>query len=120
MSAAELKGLVPMASVSDIKRSISFYESLGFEVDNTFEHDGELKWAYLKKGGADLMLTHAGGPLALQKQPVIFYLYVGDVVSYRDQLLGKGIAASQLEYPFYAQKGEFWVEDPDGYKLLIG
>ena len=45
MSDAHLTGLVPMAFVADVQRSIDFYKLLGFEVKNTFEHGGELKWA---------------------------------------------------------------------------
>lgn len=34
-----LKGLVPMARVQDVPRSIAFYEQLGFKVENTVEDD---------------------------------------------------------------------------------
>jgi catechol 2,3-dioxygenase-like lactoylglutathione lyase family enzyme len=118
-STAKMLGLVPIAKVADMKRSIEFYSELGFEVVNTFEPEGQLKWAHLRSGGADLMLSLAAEPVNAAAQGVLFYLYVPGVAAFREQLAARGIRVGELQYFFFAKDGEFRIEDPDGYVLLI-
>jgi len=37
----------------------------------------------------------------------------------REELLAQGLAASEITYPPYLPEGEFRLEDPDGYTLMI-
>ena len=111
-----LRGLVPMARVRDVQRSIDFYEQLGFQVGNTVSDDGSLNWAYLRRNGAHLMVTLGGeGP-----GPIQLYLYVDDVRAYHEELAAKGIAVGPIEERFYMPQGEFELTDPDGHCLLVG
>ncbi|MGH9555950.1 MAG: VOC family protein [Terriglobales bacterium] len=114
-----LGGLVPMAHVADVARSVAFYQKLGFEVGNTLEQDGRLQWAWLKSGKADFMLTRSPRPINPQAQDVLFYLYAPDVAAYREQLAARGVEVGEMRYPFYSPRGEFRVQDPDGYALMI-
>ena len=113
-------GLVPIAKVADMKRSIEFYGELGFEVVNTFEPEGQLKWAHLRSGGADLMLSLATEPVNASAQGVLFYMYVPGVAAFREQLAARGLKVGELQYFFFAKDGEFRIVDPDGYVLLVG
>jgi catechol 2,3-dioxygenase-like lactoylglutathione lyase family enzyme len=113
-----LRGLVPMARVADVQRSIEFYEQLGFEVQNTVEDDGVLNWAYLARNGAHLMVTLGHGLPA--SGPIQLYLYVDDVRAYHDELAAKGIDVGPVEERFYMPNGEFELADPDGHCLLVG
>jgi hypothetical protein len=54
------------------------------------------------------------------QQAVLFYLYTDDLIALREVLLASGVAVSEISYPFYMEKGEIRLEDPDGYVLLIG
>ncbi|WP_041855502.1 VOC family protein [Candidatus Korobacter versatilis] len=118
--AAHPTSLVPMAHVADVQRTIEFYKLLEFELHNKLEYGGELKWAYLARGMAQIMFAKSSGPIDSEQQAVLFYLYASKVVPYREQLMAKGIKVSELEYPPYATEGEFRVFDPDGYVLLVG
>ena len=110
-----------MAHVADVQRSADFYELLGFKVASTFKNDaGVLCWADLTSGDARLMLTRASEPVIAAQQAVLFYLYADDLIGLREHLLGKGVGVSAITYPFYMEKGEIRVTDPDGYVLLIG
>ena len=113
-----LASLVPVAHVTDVRKSTEFYQLLGFAVKNTFEQEGQLQWAWLQNGGADLMLARSGRPLNPGAQDVLFYMYAPDVKAYRTQLEAKGVKVGPLTYPFYSPRGEFRIDDLDGYTLL--
>jgi catechol 2,3-dioxygenase-like lactoylglutathione lyase family enzyme len=116
-------GLVPFAHVASVKRSIGFYEMLGLDVRHSLasgEDGGDPCWAFLKCGDAELMVALATAPVVPSEQAVLFYLYTDDVVVLRDKLHAEGVAVSGIAHPGHMPGGEFRVEDPDGYTLLIG
>jgi predicted enzyme related to lactoylglutathione lyase len=116
-----VRSVVPMAFVASVRRSIDFYERLGFIVENTFTAPGatELNWAALESGGAQLMLARATEPVIAAQQSVMFYVYCDNVDAMKTSLTARGIATGAVKYPFYAPKGEFRVSDPDGYVLMV-
>ena len=63
--------------------------------------------------------ARASDPVDPKSQAILFYVYVPDVADYRSRLLEAGIVASPIQFPFYAPRGEFRVEDPDGYVLMV-
>lgn len=113
--------LVPMAFVANVPRSTAFYGALGFVVKNTFTPPGagEPSWAFLESAGARFMVARATEPVMASQQAVLFYVYCDDVVVMRAQLQEAGLSAGPIEHPFYAPRGEFRIEDPDGYVLMV-
>ena len=120
MALLPLRGLVPMAHVLDVPRSIEFYHQLGFTTRSQLEHGGSLVWAWMESGKAHLMLTRSSGAINSGEQAVLFYLYTTDVAGYQAELIERGIAVSSITYPPYMPEGEIRIEDPDGYVLLVG
>jgi hypothetical protein len=118
---ARIRSLVPMAHVASVSDSVAFYRKLGFEVGNTFVPKGhtEPTWAWLKSDRANLMLALAGEPVVAAQQAVLFYLYCDDVAGTRAALQQAGVDVGPIEYPFYAPRGEFRVQDLDRYVLMI-
>ena len=118
---AEIRALVPMVQVADVVRSITFYERLGFHVENTHTPPGDSapSWAWLGGGAAQFMLVGAESPLDPERQGVLFYLYYPDVSEAKRELEAAGIESGPIEFPFYAPQGEFRVIDPDGYCLMV-
>jgi catechol 2,3-dioxygenase-like lactoylglutathione lyase family enzyme len=116
-----LNSLVPMMHVRNVRRSVEFYEKLGFRVGNTHTPEGGVEpvWAWLESGGAHLMLAQAGEPVDAEKPAVLFYVYSADVDAFRSMLLKAGVEAGSIHHPFYAPGGEFRVTDPDGYILMV-
>jgi uncharacterized glyoxalase superfamily protein PhnB len=110
-----------MAHVADVPRSMAFYATLGFAVGNTHTPAGgdAPVWAWLRSGGAHLMLAQANGPVDAHAQAVLFYVYCDDVAAFRERLVESGVTAGPIEYRFYAPRGEFRVIDPDGYVVMI-
>jgi catechol 2,3-dioxygenase-like lactoylglutathione lyase family enzyme len=118
---AKVTGLIPMAFVADVQRSIDFYKLLGMEVRGQLKSSGgDLRWAHVRCEQADLMLARATEPVAPSQQAVLFYLYSPNLAALREHLIAAGIHVSAITYPDYMPKGEVRVEDPDGYVLLIG
>jgi catechol 2,3-dioxygenase-like lactoylglutathione lyase family enzyme len=115
-----------MIHVADVEASAAFYRHLGFEVGNQVPKTGRPQWAWLYapgapdwKRGPNLMVARTGRPLQPDAQDVLFYLYATDLVSLRENLLRDGLAAGEIAYPEYLPKGEFRLQDPDGYCLMI-
>jgi catechol 2,3-dioxygenase-like lactoylglutathione lyase family enzyme len=118
---AKVTGLIPMASVADVQRSIDFYKLLGLEVRGQLKaSSGDLQWAHIACERADLMFARATEPVVPSRQAVLFYLYSSNLVLLREQLVSAGVRVSPITYPEYMPKGEVCIEDPDGYTLLIG
>ena len=120
MASLTLRGLVPMAHVEDVARSIDFYHQLGFETRGALKHEEQLVWAWVDNWKAHLMLTRGGKPGRPDALGVLFYLYSSDVVAYRQALQARGIKVAEISYPVYMPEGEFRIDDPDGYCLLVG
>jgi hypothetical protein len=116
-----VRGLVPLAHVKSVPASIDFYRHLGFEIRNTHVPDGgsEPVWAWLASGDAHLMVSAADAPIDREQQAVLFYAYCDDVGLMRDQLIAEGVGAGPVRYPFYSPRGEFRLEDPDGYVVIV-
>lgn len=123
-SVAPLTALVPMIHVASVEKSAEFYRLLGFEIGNSVPPSGPMHWAWLYspkaenwKRGPNLMLTR--DLCAPKEQSVLFYLYANDLVGLRNELLARGVKVGEIRYPDYLPKGEFSVEDPDGYCLML-
>jgi len=119
MSAERVRDLIPFVHVSDVARSIAFYELLGFEPKDTHERDGRLDWAALESRGAQLMLAHATAPIERDKQAVLFYLYADDLAALRDQLLAAGITVGEIRDGSPGPARELGLADPDGWCLMV-
>jgi hypothetical protein len=118
---AQVTGLIAMAHVANVQRSVGFYKLLGMEVRGSLKAStGDLRWAHIACGSAHLMLARASGPITASDQAVLFYLYSPNLIALRDHLITAGVTVSPITYPEYMPKGEVRLEDPDGYVLLIG
>lgn len=112
-----VSGLVPFVHVSDVDRSVAFYELLGFTVNDSFEPDGRRVWAWLESEDARLMLALGDGPGNLEG--VIFYLYSRDLAALRDHLVAHGLTPGEIIDGSPGPREEMRVTDPDGYSLMI-
>ncbi len=121
-----ITGLVPMLHVADMDRSIAFYQHLGLEIGNREPKIGAIHWCWLYapkaadwKRGPNLMLATSECAIDAQAQSFLFYLYATDLITLREELLAKGLKPGPIKHPDYLPKGEFRLQDPDGYTLMI-
>lgn len=92
---------------------------LGFSVEDTHEHEGEVDWVSLQSSSARLMLANANAPINRHEQAVLFYLYADDLRALRDRLVAAGVAAGEMVDGKPGPSEEMGLSDPDGYCLMI-
>jgi catechol 2,3-dioxygenase-like lactoylglutathione lyase family enzyme len=116
--------LVPFILVADVERSISFYETLGFEVIKHYEPDDRLEFAGLEStSSAKLMLARVDdvpetGPDA--SPPGFLYLYTSDLEGLRALLLETGHDVDEIEDgPGPGPTRQMCVRDPDGHGHMV-
>ena len=116
------KSVVALLNVSDVGRSVSFYEKLGFEVGNEplKNDEGVTTFVWMRRGNAaQIMLTRTGQPLSSEARGIMFYLYVTDMPVYREQIISRGVTVGEVTHPFWSPDGEFRVDDPDGWTWIV-
>jgi catechol 2,3-dioxygenase-like lactoylglutathione lyase family enzyme len=119
----KLTTLIPMLSVSDLKRTMSFYGELGFDVLNSFGTP-EPRWCMLGRDGVRIMFNQPpqdelDALPSRAKDFQIFYFYPDDVVALHAAWKNAGLHVSELRVTDYQMK-EFELRDPDGYWLWFG
>ncbi|MBA3262398.1 MAG: VOC family protein [Thermoleophilaceae bacterium] len=119
MHANRVSQLIPFVQVADVARSIAFYELVGFEVSDTYVHEGVLDFAALAGGDARTMLVRAAGLIDAPEQRVRFYLYADDLDALRVHLLSKEVSVGPIVDGSPGPRREMTVHDPDGYCLMI-
>lgn len=118
-----------MLNVSNLESSLVFYEeALGFEVVSPPEGIQEWRWATIRSGETELMLSETEHELGLEKGtnpqesiswPAIFYFYPDNVTDLYNHVVTQGFQPTPLESTFYGMK-EFSLQDPDGHMLSFG
>ncbi|MBT2989091.1 MAG: VOC family protein [Candidatus Thiodiazotropha sp. (ex Ctena orbiculata)] len=125
----KLKSLIPMLNVSNIAKSLEFYENaLGFQVVSDPKAVEEWRWATIRSGNTELMLSETETNIGLEapidpqestKWPVIVYFYPDSVVQLYQHVENCGYLPTPLITTFYGMK-EFSIQDPDGHMLSFG
>jgi catechol 2,3-dioxygenase-like lactoylglutathione lyase family enzyme len=71
----KVTGLIPMAFVANVQRSVDFYKLLGMELRGSLKaSSGDLQWAHVACERAELMFARASEPVIPSQQAVLFYL----------------------------------------------
>jgi len=116
-----------MIFVADVERSAAFYRLLGFEIGHAVPPgSGPKEWAWLYapgapdwKRGPNLMLTQRSGAREGSEEEVLLYLYATELEPLRSRLISAGLTPGPISHPDYLPDGEFRIQDPDGYALMI-
>ena len=118
-AAANLTQVVPFLGVTDMERSLRFYlDGLAFALKNKWEPEGKIRWCWLTRGGASIMLQEylpGRRPEGALGQGVTLSFQCEDAVALYREFRSRGLDARE---PFVGNS--MWVtglSDPDGYKL---
>ena len=112
----KMNRLIPMLPVKSMPASVTFYQKLGFGVEQRNDHWG---WAMLRFDECRLMLDQSINQHPAAPRQSVLYLYPEDIVKYHAQVRDAGLAVPALDTTFYGML-EFRIDDPDGNRLWIG
>src|SRR5262250_401810 len=70
--------VVPMIHVPDVRGTVNWYKSIGFQVIRTNEVDGAMDWAKLSLGNSEVMFSAGGKPSAEHRREVDLYITTDD------------------------------------------
>jgi catechol 2,3-dioxygenase-like lactoylglutathione lyase family enzyme len=118
-----VKQAVPFFGVSNIEASVRYYvDGLGFEMTHKWLDEGKLRWCWLQRGGAALMLQEfkkeghdSWVPEGKVGVGVSICFICEDALAIYREVTARGIQASN---PFVGNG--MWVtslSDPDGYRI---
>jgi catechol 2,3-dioxygenase-like lactoylglutathione lyase family enzyme len=109
-----------MLNVPDVRATVAWYESLGFDVRATHEEPGcPMDWASLLLGASEVMLSAGGTPASLPRRDVDLYVHVEDLDQRYEAIAAK---VEVVEGPHSTEYGmrEFIVKDLNGFWLTFG
>jgi catechol 2,3-dioxygenase-like lactoylglutathione lyase family enzyme len=109
----------PLLHVMDVRRSIRFYQLLGFELIDLEGDPACPGWARMHCEGGAVMFLLAEKPFDPDKHALLTAMYTPDLPAFREHLLANGIAAPPITYPGYMPSGSLSLRDPDGYIVDI-
>ena len=115
---AKFERLTPMLNVADAAATVAWYRGIGFEVVNTYEEDGAINWAWLQRGGVNLMINQRALPPEAATG-VNLYIDVDDVDALWVDLKDRVTVSEAIIDQFYGMR-DFWIEDPNGTILGFG
>lgn len=116
--------LIPFILVSDVERSIAFYEALGFRLVKTYAPRRTLEFAALEAtSAAKLMLARVDEVPARDPDAPsagFLYLYTPDLDGFRERLIDAGFDPVEIEEgPGPGPNREMCVRDPDGHGHMV-
>ncbi|MGN6186752.1 MAG: VOC family protein [Thermoanaerobaculia bacterium] len=108
---------VPFFSIRSMSASVAFYETLGFAVTKRWIDDGRMKWCWLQREGAALMLQEFDNHPEKPGDGVTICFICEDALALYRDWKSRGLTPRR---PFVGNA--MWVveiADPDGYKLIF-
>lgn len=116
---ANIQQAVPFFRITNMESSLRFYvEGLGFQMKHKWIDEGKLRWCWLERGGAALMLQEfqkAKVPGEKLGVGVSITFQCNDALALYHEFKSRGIEATE---PFVGN--HLWVtfaDDPDGFRL---
>jgi catechol 2,3-dioxygenase-like lactoylglutathione lyase family enzyme len=116
--------LVPFILVSDVARSVAFYEALGFTEVKRHESNGRLEFAGMAASPAAKLMLARVDEVPIwdpdESSPGFLYLYTPDIEAFRRELQRRGIEPGELEEgPGPGPARQLCVRDPDGHGHMV-
>ena len=115
----ELRKIVPVLKVSDLRKSVAFYtDVLGFSIAWRAANDGGGENCMLQAGATALLLStgpHLGGTPQFTGT---LYFHMTGVEEFFERVKNRAEVVWPLEAMDYGQK-EFGIRDGDGYTLAF-
>jgi uncharacterized glyoxalase superfamily protein PhnB len=111
--------VVPMIHVRDVRATIDWYVSVGFQVLRVNEEDGELNWAKVAYGNSEVMFNGSGVESKAVRREVDLYITIEKVDELYGRVKDRAEVVEELHDTFYGMR-EFIVRDCNGFWITFG
>ena len=117
------KSLMPSITVDDLQKSMKFFEGLGFEIEDRWEQEGELRGVGLKAGNVHLGLSQDDGKKGTNRTKGVgmrLYIEITDNID-AAAARAKSAGVTLVKEPHDTDWGtrQFEVQEPSGFMLTI-
>ena len=122
--AVQISGIVPALTVDDLQKSISFYEALGFTIDERWEDKGTLLGVMMRAGKTEIGLNQDDWKKGRdRKKGIGVRLSVSTTPGNVDEIARRaknaGITLKSEPHDTEWKSRAFEVSDPSGFLLTI-
>ena len=122
--AVKVGAIVPSLTVDDLQKSITFYEALGFAIDERWEEKGTLLGVMLRAGTVEIGLSQDDWKKGRdRKKGVGVRLSISTTPGYVDEIAKRaksaGITLTSDPHDTEWKSRAFEVSDPSGFLLTI-
>ena len=121
--ALQVSAIVPSVTVDDLQKSITFYEALGFTVDERWEENGTLLGVMLRAGKSEIGLSQDDWKKGRdRKKGIGMRLYMStpqNVDEIARRAKSAGITLNSEPHDTEWKTRAFEVTDPSGFLLTI-
>ena len=111
--------IVPMIHVPDVKATMDWYASIGFDIVRWNEHDGHTDWALVTLGDSELMFSLGGKPSDAWRRELDLYTHIDNVDDLFFRLKEKVEVVEEPHDTFYGMR-EFIIRDCNRFWLSFG
>jgi uncharacterized glyoxalase superfamily protein PhnB len=119
----QVKSIAPSLTVDDVTRSISFFEGLGFAVEERWEENGVLLGAMLRAGDTHIGLSQDDWKKGRDRQKGIGMRLYLETAQDVDELAGRareaGVALDTEPHDTDWGTRAFDVTEPSGFRITI-
>ena len=121
--ALQISAIIPNFTVDDLQKSITFYEALGFSVDERWEEKGTLLGVMLRAGKSQVGLSQDDWKKGRDRKKGIgmrlFISTTQNVDEIAARARGAGITLKSEPHDTEEKTRAFEVSDPSGFLLTI-
>ena len=121
--AVRINSIVPSLTVDDLQKSITFYEALGFAIDERWEENGTLQGVMLRAGDSQIGLSQDDWKKGRDRTKGIgvrlSFSTAGSVDEIAKRAKRAGITLKSEPHDTEWKSRAFEVSDPSGFLLTI-
>jgi uncharacterized glyoxalase superfamily protein PhnB len=111
--------MAPMIHVPDVRATVEWYKSIGFQVRETYEDCDEMSWASVTYGGSEVMFNAGGRPSDAERREVDLYIRTDGVDSLYQELKDRVEVVAALYNAFHGMR-EFIIRDCNRFWITFG
>lgn len=114
------RSVSPMIHVPDVRATAEWYQSIGFNVSDTYgDGRGGLSFAILSFGESQVMFNQDGRPSSAERREVDLYVTTENIDTLFGSVKGKAEVVAEPDDTFYGMR-EFIVRDLNNFWITFG